>query len=80
MSDRSNLKYLTEEETVPLQTGLLYGGQSLLVREDYNVTYNDILSYKHEIPMTRGIVVAGQPGIGMYVLSAAVYLANNLSI
>lgn len=62
---RDNLKYLTKEQTDPLRTGLYYREEVLLVRKDYDVTYHYIMSYKKN-PRTGGMVVTGQPGIGMH--------------
>jgi hypothetical protein len=62
-----DVKYLPTKYTAPLRSSLLYGPVILLVREEYKTLYNNIWSYK-KFPERGGVVVSGQPGIGMHIL------------
>ena len=76
-----NLKYLPEEHIDSLQLDhLSYNESILLVREEYEVTFSYLQSCEEKKrPQRRsaGMVVTGQPGIGMHLLPAALSFANN---
>jgi hypothetical protein len=62
-----DLKYFTEEQIVDLKLmRLLYGETVLLVREEYDVCYNALKDSN-----SGGVVVTGQPGIGMHLSPTA---------
>jgi hypothetical protein len=65
----SNLNYLPEDliNTLGLDV-LLYHDTFLLVRKEYEATYREISRYK-ENPMSGGVVITGQPGIGVHLLT-----------
>lgn len=74
------LTYLPQEKInrLHLRDWFFYFEDALLVRDEYKVAYNDLLSF-HEDPMSKGsgVVVLGQSGIGMHVSLTAVSFANN---
>jgi hypothetical protein len=62
-----NFKYFTEEQINTLRLrDLLYTGDALLVRDEYEVSYKALCSYKED-SLIWGVVVTGQPGIGMHL-------------
>ena len=61
-----DLKYLGTDQIAPLKS-LFYPEDILLVREEYKTLYDDIWSYRN-LPRVGGVVVSGQPGIGMHIL------------
>jgi len=64
-----NFKYLSEKQIDSLKLHrLLYREAVLLAREEYEVAFKDLWSYKEEDPKSRGggVVVTGQEGIGMH--------------
>jgi hypothetical protein len=65
-----NLKYLSQNHIGPLDLHhLLFSEEVLLVRDEYEIVYEDLCSYKAEAKVKRGgVVVTGQPGIGMLLL------------
>jgi hypothetical protein len=77
----SNLKYLPKENVHSLRLSQLHFGESvLLVREEYKDAYSYLESRKaKEEASSRGggRIVSGQPGIGLYLLLAAVSIADN---
>ena len=76
-----NLKYLSEEHIDSLQLNHLCHNESvLLVREEYEIAFRYLqLSEEKKRPQRRsaGMVVTGQPGIGVYLLLTMVSFANN---
>jgi hypothetical protein len=65
--DCGNLKYLSQNQIGPLNLrALLYTPNVLLVRDEYELVYKDLCKYKDDKSIKRGgVVVTGQPGIGM---------------
>ena len=64
----SNLKYLPEEQIDSLQLGhLSYTESVLLVREEYEVTFGYLQEKSSPRRRSAGMVVTGQPGIGMHL-------------
>ena len=60
--------YLGKDQIAPLKS-LFYPEDILLVREEYKTLYNDIWLYKNKnVSRMGGVVVSGQPGIGMHNL------------
>ena len=55
------------DQIAPLRDPLFYPESILLIREEYKTLYNDLWSYKN-LPRVGGVVVSGQPGIGMHIL------------
>ena len=76
-----NLKYLSEEHINSLQLDHLFYNESvLLVREEYEIAFTYLQSFEEKKSPRRrstGMVVTGQPGIGMHLLPAALSFANN---
>ena len=73
-------KYLTKQQidTLHLRKYLRYGEDILLVHKEYTVAYRKLQSYKENhlpgVKRTGGVVVTGQPGIGMHM----VFFANDV--
>ena len=76
-----DLKYLPEEHIDSLKLDhLSYNESVLLVREEYEVTFRYLQSCEENKRLQRrsaGMVVTGQPGIGMHLFPAMVSFANN---
>ncbi len=75
-----NLQYFTKEQIkyLGLRDHLLYDQVVLLVREEYKVAYPTLRWYKENPNSTSGgVVVTGQPGIGMHLSPTAVSFANH---
>ena len=74
----SNLKYLPEEHIGSLQLGhLSYNESVFLVREEYEVTFGYLQEKNRTLRRSAGMVVTGQPSIGMHLSPAAVSFANS---
>ena len=68
-----NLKYLPEEQIDSLQLDhLSYNESILLVREEYEVAFTYLQEKKRPCRRSAGMVVTGQPGIGMHLSPATV--------
>ena len=73
-----NLKYLPEEHIDSLQLGHLSFNESvLLVREEYEVAFTYLQEKQRPCRKSAGMVVTGQPGIGMHLSPVAVFFANS---
>ena len=76
-----DLKYMPEEHINSLKLGhLSYNKSILLVRKEYEVAFTYFQSCEEKNRpqrMSAGMVVTGQPGIGMHLLPAVVSFANN---
>jgi hypothetical protein len=77
--DSNNFKYLTKKQIDSLGLRRLgYDEVVLLVRDEYKLAYNDLCSYNKRLKGRRGgVVVTGQPGIGMHFSLTVVSFANN---
>lgn len=73
---RGDFKHLTKRQIDSLSVGehLRYGASTLLVRNEYEVAYEVLRSYKEDknqlVERDGGVVVTGQPGIGMRLMQA----------
>jgi hypothetical protein len=64
--DCGNLKYLSQNQIGPLDLHpLLFVEEVFLVCDEYEIVYKDLCLYKEEKDECGGVVVTGQPGIGM---------------
>jgi len=73
-----SFQYLTEEKVNSLYLGTLgYPGKALLIRPEYEAMYNELLSSNRECHGVGGVVVTGQPGIGMCLSPAVSFLNVN---
>ena len=81
VTNYGNFKYLTEKQILSLKLErLLYNEVVLLVREEYNVCYKDLkdaYSVAQEHKSGGGVIVTGQPGIGMHLSLTAIFFTNN---
>jgi hypothetical protein len=76
--DCGNFKHLTNEQILSLRLNRLnYDEDVLLVRGEYEVTYRDLWSYNEGAPARGGVVVTGQPGIGMHLSLTVVSFADD---
>ena len=72
VSNYSDFKHLSQNRLSSLRLDLLqYDEDVILVREEYKTVYKDLVSYQDGRQKTRsgGVVVTGQPGIGMHPLT-----------
>ena len=72
-----NLKYLPEEQIDSLKLDhLSYNESVLLVREEYEVAFGYLQEKERLRRRSAGMVITGQPGIGMHLSPAAVSFTN----
>lgn len=73
-----NLQYLPQVQVDSLGLKHLFCPQVLLVCGEYKVVYEDLKPYGNDLEHRwGGVVVIGQPGIGMCLSPTAVTFANN---
>ncbi len=73
-----SFQYLTEEKVNSLYLRTLgYPGNALLIRPEYEAMYNELLSSNSESHGVGGVVVTGQPGIGMCLSPTVSFLNVN---
>jgi hypothetical protein len=69
-----DLKYLTTQQIdfIGLREHLCFNEEVLLIREEYKLAYTELKSDEenHLKERSGGIVVTGQPGIGMHLTHA----------
>jgi hypothetical protein len=79
--DYGIIKYFTRDQIVSLKLKrLLYKEVVLLVRHEYDVCYKDLKvahHVAHENESGGGVIVTGQPGIGMHLSLTAIFFTNN---
>ena len=78
--DYSDLKHLSKQRLLFLRLGILkYHAEVLLVCEEYKTVYKHLVSYKDTMRETGsgGVVVTGQPGIGVHLSLIAIFFTNN---
>lgn len=68
--DSGGFMYLTQEKInyLQLRDQFFYLEDTLLVRNEYEVAYQDLV-LTHDNPRSRGVVVLGQSGIGVHLTS-----------
>jgi hypothetical protein len=78
--DCGKLKYFSQNQIGRLNLKpLRYLKEALLVRDEYEVVYEDLCSYKDKARLRGGgVVVTGQPGIGMLLLPTLASITHNL--